>query len=74
MKKWAFPACVSATPDFGGSELYHALRTIAVAGNILFVLWILRNGVNEGFAGTRLEVVSSISLTMLLLLNSVLPS
>jgi len=51
---------------------YDVLCYVAIAGNILFVLWILYNGMNEGFRGTRLEVVSYIGLIALLVLNAVL--
>jgi hypothetical protein len=54
------------------STIYKFLRDIAVAGNIIFVLWILYNGINEGFQGTPLEVVSYIGLMILLLLNAFL--
>jgi hypothetical protein len=54
------------------STIYKFLRNIAVAGNIIFVLWILYNGINEGFQGTFLEIVSYIGLMILLLLNAFL--
>jgi len=52
------------------SQIYRSLRFIAISGNMIFVLWILRNGINEGFRGTPLEVVSYIGLMILLLLNA----
>ncbi len=45
------------------------LKIIALLGNCLFVFWILANGVNEGFTGTRVEVASYLALVVLLLLN-----
>lgn len=48
------------------------LRYVAVTGNILFVLWILRNGIDESFRGTVPEIISYITLTLLLALNTVL--
>jgi hypothetical protein len=48
------------------------LRIVAVFGNLLFVFWILVNGINEGFDGTRVEVVSYLTLLVLLLLNAYL--
>ena len=54
------------------SEVVRILRFIAITGNIVFVLWILRNGINEGFVGTPLEIVSYIGLIILLLLNTLL--
>jgi hypothetical protein len=44
---------------------------VAVAGNVLFVLWALYNGVSEGFRGTPPEVVSMIGLVALLILDTV---
>jgi type IV secretory pathway TrbL component len=54
------------------SEVYRSLRLVAIAWNILFVFWSLRNGINEGFHGTLLEVVSYLGVMVLLLLNSFL--
>jgi len=53
-------------------KTYSFLRYLAITGNIILVLWILRNGINEGFKGTPLEIVSYIGLMILLILNSVL--
>ena len=50
------------------------LRYAAVLGNLVFFLWILYNGIDEGFQGTRVELVSSITLMGLLCLNGVLLS
>jgi len=54
------------------SELYNLCRYLAIAGNIMFFLWILYNGVNESFQGTPLEIVSYIGLMILLLVNTFL--
>jgi hypothetical protein len=48
------------------------LRYCAIAGNILFSLWIVRNAINEGFRGTPAEIASFIGLLLLLGLNSAL--
>jgi hypothetical protein len=48
------------------------LRYITIAGNLLFVLWILYNGINEGFKGTSVEILSYLGLVVLLLLNVLL--
>jgi hypothetical protein len=53
-------------------ELIYLLKFAAVAGNILFILWILYNGINEGFEGTLLEKLSFVGLMILLALNSIL--
>jgi hypothetical protein len=49
-----------------------ALRIVAIAGNLLFIAWILRNGQEAGFRGTPVEVVSWIGLLGLLALNAAL--
>ncbi len=54
------------------SPISHLFRIVVVAANILFILWILYNGMNEGWQGTPLEIVSYIGLILLLSLNSYL--
>lgn len=44
----------------------------AVAGNILFIIWISYNGINEGFQGILPEKISYITLMGLLAVNAVL--
>jgi hypothetical protein len=51
---------------------YYLLRVLTTVGNILFVLWLLGNGIKEGFRATVYEAISYISLTILLGLNSYL--
>ena len=53
-------------------EFIVLLRYVAVAGNLLFVLWILYNGINEGFKATTIEKISYFSLVGLLIINSIL--
>jgi hypothetical protein len=48
------------------------LKYLALTGNTLFVLWLLYNGMNEGWRGTTPEIASYILLVFLLLLNSAL--
>jgi len=48
------------------SNIHDLIRSIAVVGNIVFILWILLNGINEEFSGTILEKVSYIGLLILL--------
>lgn len=48
------------------------LYWLAIAGNILFVLWILYNGINENFQGTTIEKISYITLMGLLAVNALL--
>ena len=54
------------------SPITDLLSIAAIAGNVLFVLWILFNGINEGFKGTRVEKVSFITLVGLLAVNAFL--
>jgi hypothetical protein len=53
-------------------QMYRSLFFIAISGNIIFVLWVLLNGINEGFSGTPPEIVSYIGLMLLLTLNTFL--
>ena len=45
---------------------------LAVGGNAALILWVLYNGIDEGFCGTPPEIASWLGLTALLILNSVL--
>lgn len=54
------------------SPLVELLFWAAVAGNILFILWILYNGINEGFQGTLIQKVVYITLMGLLATNAFL--
>lgn len=45
---------------------------IAIAGNFVFILWILFNGMNENFQGTLPEKASYAGLMGLLATNSFL--
>ena len=47
-------------------------RYVAVLGNVLYILWVTYNGINEGFRGSPVQVVSYIGLVTLLMLNIVL--
>jgi hypothetical protein len=54
------------------NAIYNLFKYAAVAGNVLFVLWMLSNGIDEGFKGTIYQILSYIGLTLLLTLNTVL--
>ena len=54
------------------SPIIELLSWLAIAGNILFVLWILYNGINESFQGTTIEKISYITLMGLLSVNALL--
>ena len=53
-------------------EIRNLISLIAISGNILFILWVLYNGINEDFAGTMFERISYISLMGLLATNAIL--
>lgn len=48
------------------------LSLAAIAGNIIFTLWILYNGISEGFQGTTIEKLSYVTLMGLLAVNAFL--
>ncbi len=54
------------------AEMRKALRYFAITGNVLFALWMLFNGIDEGFKATPLQLVSYIGLWALLALNTLL--
>ena len=54
------------------SPIIELVSWLAIAGNILFVLWILYNGINESFQGTTIEKISYITLMGLLAVNALL--
>ncbi|HAW51074.1 MAG TPA: hypothetical protein DCX54_01915 [Flavobacteriales bacterium] len=59
-------------PENKFSILLKYVAPVVVAGNVVFVLWILYNGINEGFAGTNIEKISYVTLMMLLLANAII--
>ena len=54
------------------SPIIELLSWLAIAANILFVLWILYNGINENFQGTTIEKFSYITLMGLLAVNALI--
>jgi hypothetical protein len=53
-------------------SLYTLFKYLAIAGNVLFILWVTYNGIDEGFSGTRVQKASYVSLMLLLTLDTVL--
>jgi hypothetical protein len=54
-------------------DLHRLLLYAATFGNVVFVLWMLFNGIDEGFRGsTGPQIASYIGLTVLLALNTLL--
>jgi hypothetical protein len=59
----------------GGTSMaaFHELLTYAaVAGNALFILWMLYNGMDEGWQATPYQLLSYAGLAVLLMLNTYL--
>jgi hypothetical protein len=54
-------------------ESMKSLKYIALVGNTVYILWILRNGIDEGFKGIgTVQAVSLTGLVFLLILNIIL--
>jgi Flp pilus assembly protein protease CpaA len=51
-------------------NLIPLMKFAAIAGNVLFMLWMTYNGLKEHFSGTLPEKVSYVGLMCLLILNS----
>ena len=51
-------------------KLMYPLRILAIAGNILFILWILFNAMDSGWKGTVYQILSAVVLIALLLVNT----
>ena len=47
-------------------QLNDLLRYAAIAGNILFILWISFNAMDEGIKGTLVQKVAGITMILLL--------
>ena len=56
----------------GKSISIKLLSLAAIAGNILFMLWVSFNGLKEHFHGTIYEKISYVGLMGLLLVNTYL--
>jgi hypothetical protein len=51
-------------------NIYNLLRYVAIFGNLIYILWILYNGINEGFKNIgSVQSVALIGLIFLLILN-----
>ena len=63
---------MNKTTENNSASLLRILSVLAILGNLLFILWILYNGINENFQGTIIEKISYVSLMGLLALNAFL--
>ena len=50
------------------------LKKVAIAGNVIFILWVVYNAIDSGFSGTKPEIASFIGLILLMTLNIALLS
>lgn len=48
------------------------LRYVTVIGNVVFIFWLARNGIDDGLRATWPEIASYLGLAVLLLVNSFL--
>jgi hypothetical protein len=56
------------------SEKYNLLKRGVIFVNIAYILWILYNGIDEGFRGSIVSVVAPFGLVLLLIINIILLS
>ena len=54
------------------TKLQDFIRKIVIIANLVFVLWILYNGINEGFKASLVEKFSYLALILLLVMNTFL--
>lgn len=53
-------------------QIFNILKLVAICGNVVYILWILWNGIDESFSGTIVQIISYIGLIVLLILNILL--
>ena len=53
-------------------SIYKTVKYIALAGNVLYILWILYNAVDSGFQERPVQMVALTGLLILLILNILL--
>jgi DMSO/TMAO reductase YedYZ heme-binding membrane subunit len=46
------------------------LRYLAIVGNLVFLLWVLYNGINEGFRATPVQFASYFGVMALFVVNA----
>jgi hypothetical protein len=54
------------------TSLSTLFKYLAIAGNVLFILWVTYNGIDDGFSGALVQKMSYAGLLLLLVLNTVL--
>lgn len=54
---------------------WRILGYVAIVGNLIYIFWILHNGLNEGLSGaTLVQIISFVGLLILLAIDAVLLS
>ena len=53
-------------------QLIFLLKSVAIAGNGVFILWILYNGFSEGFKGSLSEITPFFILAGIFIVNTIL--
>ena len=52
------------------SKRYNMLQYIAILGNVIYILWVLYNGIDEGFRNIgSVQSIALLGLIVLLILN-----
>ena len=54
------------------TPLFPLIRLAAIAGNVLYILWIVYNAIDSGFSARPMEVMALTGLIVLLILNLLL--
>jgi hypothetical protein len=55
------------------NNFYTLLRYAALFGNVIYILWLLYNGIDEGFRGINtVQGIAVMGMMVLLILNIVL--
>jgi len=50
-------------------SLLNLFSWLAIFGNVIFILWIIYNGIDEGLSAAPVQIASYLGLVILLLLN-----
>jgi hypothetical protein len=53
-------------------SLLNLFSWLAIFGNVIFIFWIIYNGLDEGFSAAPVQIASYLGLTLLLLLNTII--
>jgi len=51
------------------ARLYNLIRSLVIIGNGAYILFLLYNGIDEGFKGNLVTTLAPLGLVLLLILN-----